>query len=274
MRRTLWSLAHNGPSVPFEVVVVDDGSEPDILPEVQAFSSRFPFTFVRLDTPAFERVTSCRKFWNNCSLSQNLAARHARGHVFCQLGNDMIVPEGTLDRLLAEVPPQDLFIVFPTTLDMPQDALPHLDPYGANLTPHLVRYCAQWPLASPHYHADGFLWGSLCSRSLYEALGGYDERYVGGLGKEDSDFMRRARALPGWEDSKNLVRSRVVTLHQNHGSRTRFSGPLPSVITEERWKEGEALSKQVWDLWDGTYHNRQPWPWGEFGVTEVICNGY
>jgi glycosyltransferase involved in cell wall biosynthesis len=273
-RRCLWSIANRPPSVPFEVVVVDDGSPSDILGLVRQFSSRFPWTFVRLDTPAFERATGVSRFWNNPSLALNLAARHARGDWLYQQGNEVIAWGDVYDELWQGKPPGPLSLSFSTTFDVPPSILDLLDPYGANLTDHMVRFCARYPLASVYYHSDVMAYVSLCSRSLWETIGGYDERYVGGLGKEDSDFMRRCRAVPGWADGDCLRRSEAVSLHQYHAGRTRFYLPPPTTITPERWAEGERLSKAVWDLWDGSHRNAQPWPWGEYGVAEVIRNGY
>jgi hypothetical protein len=109
---------------------------------------------------------------------------------------------------------------------------------------------------------------SLAPRALWEALRGYDERYYGGISAEDSDFVRRARKLPGFAQ----VVSEGVSLHQYHSGKTCYYSPPPSVITKERWAEGVAINHAIYHAWDGASRNPQKWPWGQLGTGEVITN--
>jgi glycosyltransferase involved in cell wall biosynthesis len=271
-RRTLWGIAKRPPSVPFEVIVVDDNSTEPVLEELHKYSSRFPWTTAKLDMEAFERATGVKKFFNNPSLSFNAGVRLARGSLIFQQGNEVIPWDSVYDGMLAEKPNTDDFVLFSTTLDMPPEILNWLDVYGDNLSPDWVHYCRRWPLASPHFHTDVTNYVSLCSRSLFEKLGGYDERYVGGIGKEDTDFIRRCRKTPGWTDEQNMRRTTHISLHQSHGGRTCYYLPKPEVITQQRWAEGEVLSKVVWDSWDGGYKAGHTWDWGTIGVKDVCRN--
>lgn len=272
-KRTLWWLARNWPrDFSCEVVVVDDGSTEDVLGELRKYSSQFFWTFVRLDMVAFEKETGLGKFMNNPSLSFNVAARHARGAWLYQNGNEVISWDNVYDRLMQECPKEEFSLTFSTTLDVPPEVLLNLNEYGTNLTPQMVEYCQRWPLANPLFHTDVTNYVSLCSRSLYHKLGGYDERYLGGIGKEDSDFVRRCRAIPGWADGRNMCRSHALSLHQSHGGRTLYYRQTAATASDEKWREGERRSKAVWDSWDGSFENRQPWPWGELGVADVVSN--
>lgn len=273
IRRTLWSIATRPPKCDYEVVVCDDGSDEDILGELRQYSSRFPWKFIRVDVAKFEVETGVKKFFNNPSHTNNVAFRHSTGDLIFQQGNEVIAWGYVYDQLIEETRGcGDLFLAFSTTLDVPKEVLGIIDPYGANLHPGMVEYCKKWPLATPAFHTDVTNYISLSSRKLWETLGGYNEEFVGGLGKEDSDFVRRCRAIPGWKDETNLRRSMALSLHQFHGGRTWHYMPDPAVITQERWVEGERLSKAVWDRWDGTHKNPQPWEFGTCGVTEIVSN--
>lgn len=272
-RRTLWSLAYNRPrDFTFEVVVVDDGSTEDVLGELKRYSSQFHWKFVRLDMEAFAKETGLKKFLNNPALSFNVAARHASGSWYFQEGNEVMAYGRVYDQLMQETPKEEFSLSFSTTLDVPPEVLLALNETGSNLTPQMVRYCERWPLANPLFHTDVTNYVSLCSAKLYRELGGYDERYLDGIGKEDSDFVRRCRAIPGWTDARNMCRSQAISLHQSHGGRTWYRKQEKETATDEKWREGERRSKAVWDLWDGTHHNRQPWPWGTVGVLDVVSN--
>lgn len=271
-RRMLWSLASRPPSVPFELVVADDASTEPTLDLVRSFGSSIRFTFIRVDVREFTRVTKVEKFWNNPSLTANIAIRHAQGELIFQQGNEIISWGNAYDQMLAEAPKAEDFVVFSTTLDVPSYIHERLDKYGTDLRVTDVQGCVRYPLASPWYHSDVTNYLSLMPRSTLVKLKGYLEEYLAGLGKEDSCMVRRLRRIPNWSDEKNMRRSQAVSLHQNHGSMTPFSMPDANQITMDRWREGEALSKAVWDSWDGSHVNQQPWEWGTLGVTDVIRN--
>lgn len=276
-RRTLWSIATRGPSIPFEVVVVDDASTDDTLGELKSFSSRFAWKFIRFNAAEFEAKTGLKKFLNNPCVTNNVAFRHAEGDYILQQGNEIIAWDDCYDKLLADVPTRqsfggerelDAWMVMSTTYDLSREVLERLDAYGSNLTQKMVDYCHQWPLQSESYRSDVTNYISFAPRALWEAIGGYDERYYGGISAEDSDFVRRARALPGFKQ----VVSEGVSLHQYHSGKTMYYNPPPSVITQERWDEGCAINHAIFHNWDQTHKNPQRWPWGELGVGEIITN--
>lgn len=269
-RRTLWAIANRPPSVPFEVVVCDDGSTEDVLGELRLYSSVFPWKLVRFDGSTFEKATGLKKFLNNPSVTNNIAYQHAEGNLIFQVGNEVIAWDQVFDDLIADSPEGDQpWLVMSTTYDIPQQYLDLLDPYGSNLTAGIVGECVRWPLQSVSYRSDVTNYISLAPRALWETLAGYDERYYGGIAAEDSDFVRRARTLPGFTQ----VISEAVSLHQFHGGRTKYYLPKPKVISKARWEEGCAINRAVYDAWNGSTHNPQKWPWGKIGVKEVIANG-
>ncbi len=271
-KRTLHALATRPPSRPFEVVVVDDLSSENVLGLLRNYSSAFPWKFILFDRKRFTRETGVAPFFNNPAATNNVGVRHSRGKYIYLQGNEVIPWGKAYDELYEQKSLEELSVCFSTTYDVPPEVLNALDPYGVNLNREMLTHCSRYVLASPFYHSDVINYLTLLSRPLWDAVGGLDERFLAGIGKEDSDFIRRCRAIPGWKDVDNMVRSEAISLHQSHGGRTRFYPPDPSVITEDRWKEGEKLSKEVWDLWDGTHFNRQPWEPGTVGIIDVITN--
>jgi glycosyltransferase involved in cell wall biosynthesis len=268
LRRTLWAIATRPPSVPFEVILVDDGSTEDIIGELKLYSAKFPWKFVPFDRAAFESFTGLKKLHNNPCVTNNVAFRHAEGDLIFQQGNEVVAYGDVYDRLIKDVPAEcpHYWMVFSTTYDVPKEVLNALDPYGSNLGANHVAYCERWPLQSQTYPSDVTNYISLAPRALWDALNGYDERYYAGISAEDSDFVRRARTIPGFK----TVVSDGISLHQYHAGKTCYYDPPPSVISREQWDEGVAINHAVYNAWDKTHLNRQRWPWGTLGVGEVI----
>ena len=286
-RRTLWGIANRGPtSMPYEVVVVDDGSTEDVLGELKLYSSKFLWKFIRFDATEFERTTGLKKFLNNPCVTNNIALQHSEGDYIYQQGNEVIPWVDCYDRLLSDIPsgdesyfckeveievglPAKYFMVMSTTYDFPAQYLDTIDLYGSNLTQDIVNKLSRWPLQSEHYRSDVTNYISLAPRELWLELNGYDERYYGGISAEDSDFVRRARKLPGFKQ----VISPALSLHQFHHGKSAYYNPPRKYITQERWDEGVAINHAIYNSWDNTFKNPQKWPWGKIGVKEILSNG-
>lgn len=266
-RRTLWAINDRPPPVSFELIVVDDGSSEPVLDELRLYSNRFEWSFISVDMAQFEAQTGVRKFFNNPSLTSNVGVRHARGEWIFQQGNEVIPFGNCYDELLFALQARDNHVALSTTYNVPKHVLIHLDKYGANFDPLMLDACRPWVLGSDSYRSDVTNYLSLCSRKLFEGVGGYDERYLAGVGGEDSDFVRRCRAY-----GASVEYCAGVSLHQDHGGRTRYSKQDQALITDERWRDGERVKWEIYDSWRGEFYNPQSWEWGQFGVANVTRN--
>jgi glycosyltransferase involved in cell wall biosynthesis len=270
IKRTIFGIAARPPSVPFEVVIADESSDENILGLVQNFSKQIPYTFVRVDRHDFERQTGLKKFSNNPCHTHNVAFKHCRGeHIFLQ-GNEVIPWFGCYNRMLATRPKDnDNYIIFSHTFDLPQQHLDQLTEYGGNIDSETVKSCRSWVMQGPSYKNCVTCYLSLTSRKVWEAIGGFDERYYAGIGCEDVDFWRRASALPGYYQE---YLEDAISLHQYHGGVSHFYRPKPEVISEERLAEGARINRTHYDRWDGQAKNGQSWPCGVYGVREIHSN--
>lgn len=271
-RRTLWSIANRWSSagdVGLEVIVADEGSDQDILGELKAFSSKFIWKLIRVDHEDFTRKTGIKKFHNSPTLTNNIAFKHSTGDLIFQQGNEILAWGDVYGRLIQDAPKDTPhWMVMSTTFDVPQQYLDTAGEYGQYITPETVKACYRWPLQSKEYRSDVTNYISLAPRALWEKLNGYNERYFGGISSEDSDFVRRARATPGFKQ----VISEGISLHQFHGGKTCYYNPKPSVISQQRFEDGCAINHAIYHAWDGTFQNPQKWSWGVYGVKEVITN--
>lgn len=263
LRRTLYTINEFPPNCPFEVVLADDGSTDDIVGELSKYD--FDWTFVQVDNNEFEKKTGIKHYFNNPSLTNNVAFKHSRYRNVCLLGNDIMVMPNCLQTLNQRVNVSNV-IMFPTTYDLGEDITKMLNEYGSNLTNEMIGQCLRYPLQHFYYnHSDVTNYGSVCSRELWEIIGGYDERYVGGIACDDSDFIRRAKAF----GASTQIHKDAFTLHQWHGGNTQYY----TNIDKDFWEQGLKNSRPIYAAWDGkTYYNPQGFPWGTFGVTGVITN--
>lgn len=275
-KRCLYSIVTRGPSVPFEVIVVDDGSVDDIEGLLRKFSVNFPWKLIRFDQTSFEEKTGLKKFYNNPSVTYNVGFRRcspSSDKIFL-MGNEIIAWDNVFNDLVNDAPKNnEPYIVFSKTYDCPQEVLNRIDAYGQHLDQVLInKYCTPFPLQDQTYKSEVVNYLSLSSRATWEKIGGFDESYYGGIACEDSDFARRIRACHGGK----LIWSEGLTLHQFHGGMTRYYQPEPTNITMDRWNEGLAFNRAIFNRWD-----RQPYlkqtlghEFGTLGVGEVITNGY
>jgi glycosyltransferase involved in cell wall biosynthesis len=270
LRRTLWAIANRKPSCQFEVIIVDDNSNQDILGELKRYSSLLQWTLVRFDASSFSEQTGIKKHFNNPCVTNNIGFKYSSGDLVVQQGNEVIAWGDVYDHMIVDVPDNtENFMVMSTTYDMPQPILDLLDSTGSNLTQAMVERCYEWPLQSKDYRSDVTNYISLVPARLWDKIGGYDERYFGGISSEDSDFVRRCRMTPGFKQ----VISEGISLHQYHGGKTRYYNPKPSVISQRSFEDGCARNHAIYHSWNGaTYSNQQSWPYGTYGVKEVFSN--
>lgn len=273
-KRCLYSIAARGPSIPYEVVVVDDGSVDDIEGLLRKFTVNFPWKLVKFDAAAYEAKTGLKKFFNNPSVTYNIGFKQCSptsDKIFL-MGNEVIAWGNAFDKLIDDAPKNnEPYIVFSTTYDTPQEVLDKIDAYGQHLDQVLIdKYCKPFPLQDLGYKSEVVNYLSLSSRGTWEQIGGFDERYYAGIACEDSDFVRRIRRCPYGK----LIWSEGITLHQYHGGMTRYYQPLPANITMDRWNEGLAINRAVFAQWDEKSKLKKVFDheFGTLGVGKVVTN--
>jgi hypothetical protein len=240
-----------------------------VLGELRNYSSRINWTFIEFNARDFEKQTGLTKEWNNPAVTNNIGFKYAKGRFICQQGNEVIAWDNVYDKLLENRPTDtDYWLCVSTTFDMPAEYLERLDQYGSNLMSRYVVECSKWPLQSQYYRSDVTNYISIASRELWEKLEGYDERYYQGISAEDSDFVRRARTLPGFR----MVVSDGISLHQFHSGKTRYYDPPQSVITQDRWNKLVQINHNIYNAWDGNFKNPQQWPFGTIGISKITSN--
>lgn len=283
LRRCLFSLqqeiAEGELQNEVEIVVADDGSDQDILGELEKYT--FPWKFVKVDNEKFTREVEkeCgeihRHYFNSPAHTNNVAFANSCGRYVILMGNEIIATEGILKNILQSARMIELdenmdFIILPTTYDFKADRY-GIDEYGGNITTNHIDNASHWPLASLNYHSDVTNYFSLVKRTTWEKLKGYDERYINGIGAEDSDFIRRLRKLPN-NYTLRLGPEKGITLHQYHGGKTMYYEPKHDVVSKEKWDEGIKKNRVYWNVEPESYEAGHSWESGHYGILEVISN--
>lgn len=259
-RNTIDSIVMFPPPCDYEVVVADDGSTDDILGMLQSFPIKG--RFVRVDNEFFKKITGYEHYLNNPSLTNNVAFRYSKGDQVALVGNDMFLCKDALSIILEESKLiEGDYLLFSTTFDLmgnPYDAI--RDKMNFTTASKIFGFPLQHAI---YCRTDVTNYLSLCNRALWEKIKGYDERYVGGVACEDSDFVRRARTAGA---TTKIVNN--ITFHQYHGGKTMYYEP--TAYPSEKFQKGVGKNRLIYNDWDGHYENRQKWNWGTVGVTEVI----
>jgi len=267
-RRSLFSIAMNPPAQSFEVIVADDGSTENIVEELENFSPSFKWQFIKVDHEEFAKKTGLKKFHNCPALTNNIAFRQSEGEHIFTMGNEIIAYQDCFNKMINDIPKLDYYMVMSTTYDLRKEILDNIGEYGQNLTKQMLEYSKQWPLQSKEYRSDVTNYISLCSRKVWEEIGGYNEQYCGGISSEDSDFVRRARKLENFD----MKISDGISLHQSHGGRTKYYETDQNIITTKRFNEGVEINHKIYYSWNNSHKNPQEWEYGTLGIKEIIKN--
>lgn len=174
-RKCLDSVFRAATRVPFEVIVVDNGSSAPVVAWLHGQRRRHTeLITLRFDQPlGFARAV-------------NEGARHARHPYLVVLNSDCMVGDGWLDGLVSamEADPR-IGVASPVTNHCGPGSQVVAQPPDGGI-PHATIY-------EPHRL---FFFCVMIRRRVWEALGGLDEVYQAGT-YEDDDFCLRAR-LAGW----------------------------------------------------------------------------
>jgi GT2 family glycosyltransferase/ADP-heptose:LPS heptosyltransferase len=182
--RCLQSLAKVRTRVPFEVIVVDNGSTDGTPGFLRSLGGK-----VRIVTLAENRGFSC---------GNNEGARLARGDYLVLLNNDTVVLDGFLEALLEPFQRDPRAGVTGGKLLYPEDeTVQHAGLVigkHSKVFYHLYRHFARnHPAVNRERSLQAVTGACLCvPKGLYEALGGLDEAFRNG--GEDADFCMRVRA--------------------------------------------------------------------------------
>lgn len=253
LENALLALQNNPPDGDFEVVIADEGSTEPILDMLRQF--KFPITFVEVDMDEFTANTGIEKYHNNPALTNNIAFAHCEGDLIFLQGNDIVAVDDAYNKMLSAAAELNTkyWMMYCTTYNGPEESQ-----HDINAVLEYVRL-KQAVLQSKNKQGDITNYLSLCPRSLWEELNGYDERYVGGQACEDSDFARRARKLAGPHHYCD-----AETIHQFHGSVTNEIGH------NSRLYEGLLRNRKLFNNWHGGIQTGQYWKPAEYGVGRVV----
>lgn len=195
--QSLWDTLHDDPT-PFEILACDDGSTDDSLETLRDWSQKnWPMESGGGGRPFLELIE--REHCGVLAVTANLLSRQARGEYLARLDGDVICLTPGWVSQLCEVfdrAPDRLGVVGPKQLSVDRrihafgDWLLH--PLGYHHIAHgAERHAVRQPMACDHVMGCFYC----CKKSVYEALGGYDEAFLRG---QTIDFGLRAR-LAGYD---------------------------------------------------------------------------
>ncbi|MGG6311749.1 glycosyltransferase family 2 protein [Paenibacillus macerans] len=245
-------------SLPYEIIVVDNGSEDGTAEEVRRRRGRIRLT-VHPRNLGFARAI-------------NSGLMMAKGHTIVLLNNDVLVTERWLDQLLnclrgfpdaAAAGPVTNYISGEQLIDVPYENVAEMpafaaahnaaDPRKWRMTDRLVGFCVAFP------------------RSTFEQIGYFDEGYEIG-NYEDDDWVARLR-LQG----KRMVIAGDTFVH-HYGSMT-MKGLGQQGFTDVNARNHDFF-REKWGELQGLYPRSAGWRTGgalrsaDFFPTHVLVKGW
>lgn len=204
--RALRSLADAYPVMPFEVIVVDDGSAiPFQVPDV-------PLNIRVITLPQKNEPKSPATCWN-------VGVRAAKGDMIALSCIEVLHEHPVLERMA-----EQLRILGPEGYILAAAWCPEEDRWHTHSTVP-VPECPE---------GTGLAFLGLMYRDLYLKAGGWDEEYREGAGYEDRDFIHRMTAA----GAKFLIRDDLVVTHPKSGATIQWGA--------EKFQRNEALFYSKW----------------------------
>lgn len=154
-----------------ELILVDDGSEPPLAPVCETVSTRFPFLL---------HCTHDRRPWTQ-PRGRNIGASLAKAEKLLFFDIDHIITQDVIDRCCTYGGDKLHWVRRPGILDEVGNLVTDRE--------RLLEYGLECD--TPSVHANSFC----IRRALFQALGGYDERFCGQYGGDDIDFNARYHRL-------------------------------------------------------------------------------
>jgi len=249
-RQCLLSIEAHRPSVPFEVIVVDDASPDDTAEHLAASAG------VRL-----VETDGNQGFVGTC----NLGASFARGDYLVFLNNDTEVQPGWLDELVHTADSDHRIGLVGAKLVYPDGRLQECGSivwrdgtgwnYGRGADPDLPQYQV---VRDVDYCSGAAL---LVRRDLFERVGGFDDRFAPAY-FEDTDLAFAIRAA----GHRTVVQPRAVVVHHegiSHGtdvtSGTKRFQELNRAAFVEKWTEalsGHLAAASETGVWQARERSR------------------
>ena len=219
-RATLEShLVQEGRSeIPYEIVVVDDGSEDNLFGLVQEYYARFlPIRYIEinvdcLDYPIYKTSTGA----NNPGPAINTGIRAAQGTWVVLSSPETILSDSADLMLLQEFTKQEHYKSTSLLGDVWDDGF------------------QAFICGGPDHREFPFL--AVYNRSFLIEIGGMEEAYVSGWGFEDTEFLNRMKKY----GSLTLFDRRIKGTHQAH-PRAEFSEARNAFVrSEAMYKQHES----------------------------------
>lgn len=253
-RSCLASLCLFPPSLPFEIIVVDDGSTDDTHAVVAGFSDRLPVRLV-VNPPPHRFARAC-----------NRGAACAGGELLLLLNNDTEMLQGWFEPLYRSIIKQpDIGIVVPRLI-FPDGTIQHCGKVWSDISApdaqpyHLYyRFPADHPavLKSRDFQA---VTGAclLVRRDEFCAVGGFDERYENGWEDDDlcASYLAAGKRIHYCAESciihhqNKTLNERMIELEQKLPVRARLDALDQTLAAGTASAEDLKLAYAVKDTFD------------------------
>ncbi|HEX3047078.1 MAG TPA: glycosyltransferase family 2 protein [Bacillota bacterium] len=246
VRNCLASLAASQPSVlyPYEIIVVDDGSPPEIQQGLREVIKPYGARLVTLP--------------NNSGFSTtvNRGVAQSKGGYICLLNNDVtLVQRNWLDLMMADALRSRVGVVGPRLLYLngliQHGGLIYL-PQSGGFDHEYRSFPGDYPPATHSREVLGVTGAlMLINRRLWDALGGMDERFF--VGMEDIDFSLRT-----WEKGWRIYYTGgAFAIHpegttRGHDPYWRAKGAESGVRFQQKWQRKLYLLRNACRVNEGT----------------------
>lgn len=215
----------------FEIVIVDDDNRLEYIELCKEYSDIINFQYIQIDK--LKSTIPVKTFIP--VLSNNIGIRQARGEIIVITGPETLQYEKNIEKSLTFINRKECGygLVFKANIESTKKIEKEWNDLKEKSLINILQIPgSQSECLCKHPHPPGYLYFLVVNKKYILEIGGFDERFLGGLCAEDDDLANRMNL----NNIKPVFENGIIGIHQNHSF-----DKLDGIHTDRNSEKGRKL---------------------------------